>query len=119
MRFYLDEDLSVRIAEIARSMEVDVVAACECGNIGADDAIHLTFAAQEGRCVVTRNRDHFVALTVRFFEEQRTHAGVLIVPYTIPGDRFSLIAKAIAQYDRDHPEGITSYGVDFVSQERE
>ena len=114
MRFYLDEDLSGKIAAIARGMGVDVVAAHECGNSGSDDEIHLTFAAKEGRCLVTRNRDHFIALTVKFFEEQRPHAGVLVVPYSMPSDRFSLIAGAITQYDSDHPEGISDYWLDFV-----
>ena len=116
MRFYLDEDLSGRIAEIARSMDVDVVTAHECGNFGSDDDVHLAFAAKEGRCLVTRNRDHFIALTINFFEEGQPHAGVLIVPYTMPSDQFSLMAKAIAQYDHDHPEGIPAYALDYVSQ---
>ncbi len=115
MRFYLDEDLSGRIAEIAREMGIHIVTAHECGNLGVDDEVHLTFAAKEGRCLVTRNRDHFIALTVKFFEEERPHAGILIVPYTMPSDQFSPIARAIAQYNSDHPEGISDYGLDYVS----
>ena len=118
MRFYLDEDLSGKIAEIARGMGVDIVTAHECGNFGSEDGAHLAFAAKEGRCLVTRNRDHFIALTVRFFEEERPHAGVLVVPYTMPSDRFRLIAGAISQYDSDHPEGISAYGLDYVSPPR-
>ena len=115
MRFYLDEDLSGKIAEIARGMGVDIVSAHECGNFGSEDGVHLAFAASDGRCLVTRNRDHFIALTVKFFQEERPHAGVLVVPYTMPSDRFELIARAIAHYDSDHPEGISAYGVDYVS----
>lgn len=118
MRFYLDEDLSGKIADIARGMGVDMVSAHGCGNLGVEDDVHLAFAAKEGRCLVTRNRDHFIALTVKFFEEQRPHAGVLVVPYTLPGDRFRLIARAIAQYDSEHPEGISAYGLDYVSTPR-
>lgn len=118
MRFYLDEDLSGKIAEIARGMGVEIVAAHECGNLGSDDEDHLAFASKEGRCLVTRNRDHFVALTVKFIEEGRAHGGVLIVPYTMPGDRFGLIARAIAQYDMDHPEGISDYVLDYLSRPR-
>ncbi|TAK30048.1 MAG: hypothetical protein EPO21_20075 [Chloroflexota bacterium] len=118
MRFYLDEDLSGKIAEIARGMGVDIITAHESGNVGSGDDVHLAFAANEGRCLVTRNRDHFVALTVKFLEQERPHAGVLIVPYTMPGDQFSLIARAIARYDNEHPEGISEYGLDYVSQVR-
>lgn len=114
MRFYLDEDLSGTIAEIARGMGVDVATAHECGNRGSDDEVHLLSAARAGRCLVTRNRDHFVALTVRFLQDDLPHAGVLVVPFTIPADRFALVAAAIAQYNRDHPDGISPYGYDFV-----
>ncbi|MBI2865508.1 MAG: DUF5615 family PIN-like protein [Chloroflexi bacterium] len=115
MRFYLDEDLSGKIAEIARGVGIDIVTAHDSGNSGAEDQLHLAFAAKERRCLVTRNRDHFIALTVKFFEERRPHAGVLIVPYTMPSDRFSLIASALARFDGDHPEGITIYGLAFLS----
>ena len=118
MRFYVDEDLSGKIAEIARGMGVDIVTAHECGNFGSDDAVHLAFAANEGRCLLTRNRDHFIALTVKFFEEERPHAGVLVVPYTMPSDQFSLIARAITQYDSDHPDGMSKYGLDYLSRSR-
>lgn len=115
MKFYLDEDLSGRIAGIARGMGVDIVTAHECGNLGSDDETHLLAAARAGRCLVTRNRDHFVALSVRFFQEELPHAGVLVVPYTMPADRFSAVAAAISQYDRDHPGGISPYGFDYLS----
>lgn len=118
MKFYLDEDLSGKIAEIARGMGVDVVAARECGNCGSDDEVQLLAAARADRCLVTRNRDHFVALSVRFLQGDLPHAGVLVVPYTVPTDRFVLVAAAIAQYDRDHPDGISPYGYDYVSQPR-
>ncbi len=118
MKFYLDEDLSGAIAEIAREMRIDIVTAHECGNFGSDDDVHLLSAGKAGRCLVTRNRDHFVALTVKFFQDDLPHAGLLVVPYTMPADRFSLVATAIAQYDGDHPDGISAYGYDYLSSPR-
>ncbi len=118
MKFYLDEDLSGKIAEIARGMGIDIVTAHECGNYSSDDEVHLLAAARTGRCLVTRNRDDFVALSVRFLQDDLPHAGVLVVPYSIPTDHFSLVAAAIAQYDKDHPDGISPYGYDYVSRPR-
>jgi hypothetical protein len=118
VKFYLDEDLSGKIAEVARGMGADVVAAHECGNCSANDDTHLLAAARAGRCLVTRNRDHFVALSVRFLQEDLPHAGVLVVPYTMPTDRFGLVAAAIAQYERDHPDGISPFGYDYLSRPR-
>ena len=66
-------------------------------------------------CLVTRNRNDFIRLTIRFFNEHRPHSGVLIIPHTLPGDKFPFIAKAIVKYDLKHSEDIKSYGIDFLS----
>jgi predicted nuclease of predicted toxin-antitoxin system len=115
VKFYLDDDLSGRIGEVARKMGVDVTSAGECGYSGQDDAVHLAFAAREGRCLVTWNRDHFIALTVKFFNEEQPHAGVLIVPYSMPSDKFSAIATALTEYDESYPAGVFPYALDFLS----
>ena len=56
MRFYLDEDLSPRVAAIGRSLGLDVVSAIEVGHRGLDDEDQLLVAARDGRCLVTDNR---------------------------------------------------------------
>lgn len=115
MRYYLDEDLSPKIAEILRKHGIDAISAHEAGMLQAGDKEQLEKAASEGRCLVTRNRNDFIRLTVQLFNEHRRHAGVLIIPHTLPGDRFSLIAKAISKhYSRHSREILDSYTIDFL-----
>ncbi len=102
MRFYLDEDLSDRIAEITRARGIDVVSSHECDRDGLDDEQQLKLAAAEGRCLVTRNRNDFILLAVRFFEMGWPHAGVLMVSGSLPADRSSDLAAALAAYEREH-----------------
>lgn len=115
MRCYLDEDLSPKVAEIARGVcGLDVVSAHEVGTQEWTDEAQLRFAAEDGRCMVTRNRDHFIAETLAAFEAQAAHAGVLIVPQTLPNDRFTAIARALCAYAERFPEGMQPYTIDFL-----
>ena len=115
MKYYLDEDLSPKIAEILRKYGIDAVSAHEAGMVRASDREQLEKAVSEGRCFITRNRNDFIRLTVQFFNEQRKHFGVLIIPHTLPGDKFSLIARAINKYHAKHSrDKIEPYTIDFI-----
>ncbi len=115
MKFYLDEDLSPTIAEILRKHRIDAISAHEVGMLQATDSEQLERATSEKRCFVTRNRNDFIRLTVQFFNEHRPHNGVLIIPHTLPGDKFSLIAKAIIKYYGKHSKDVLEpYAIDFL-----
>ena len=50
MKLYLDEDISPRVAEIARGRcQLDVVSAHDIGAYGWNDAAQLRYAAEDGR----------------------------------------------------------------------
>ncbi len=115
MKFYLDEDLSPKIADILRKTGVDAVSAHETGAMEASDLQQLEFAARDKRCLVTRNRDDFMKLTIRFFNEHRPHHGILIIPHTIPGDQFSSMVALLKTFASRHPRGLTPYTISFLS----
>jgi len=114
VKFYLDEDLSPKIAEILRKSGIDALSAHEAGMCEVSDQRQLDFAAAEKRYLVTRNRDDFIRLTVQFFNDQRPHRGVLIVSYTLPGDQFSRIASLIKKFSSLHQKGLAPYSVAFL-----
>ncbi|MBM4136502.1 MAG: hypothetical protein FJ241_06680 [Nitrospira sp.] len=115
MKYYLDEDLSPKIAEILRKHHIDATCAHDIGMLQATDREQLERAASEGRCLITRNRNDFIRLTIQFFNEHRPHTGVLIIPHTLPGDNFSLIANATIKHHSKHSKDtLESYTVDFL-----
>jgi predicted nuclease of predicted toxin-antitoxin system len=115
MKFYLDEDSSQQVAVIARRRcGLDVVSAHEVGTNEAPDDVQLAYAAAEGRCLVTRNRDHFIEATLAAFAAQTPHAGLLIIPRSWPGDRPAAIAAALCDYATRFPEGLSPYTINFL-----
>lgn|SRR3990172_1249440 len=118
MRFYLDENLPQQIAQIGRSMNVDIVSSHELGQSGKRDDEQLLFAAREQRCLVTRDLRDFILLTVRFFEQALPHGGVLVLSRDLRQRAFSAIASAIVAYEADHPEGMNPYAVHFLGPAR-
>lgn len=114
MRVYLDENMPPQIAAIARAQGLDAVSGHELGHRGFPDDDVLRLAALDRRCVVTRNRDDFVRLTLLFFENEWPHAGVLIVPNSFPHDQFARIARALVGYAGDWENDLPHYTIDFL-----
>ena len=112
MKLYIDEDLSPVIAEMLRGRNVDAVSAHETGGRGLSDEEQLRRAGGEGRCLVTRNRDDFIRLTLRWYTDQQPHFGVLIIPFAVPSTRFAMVVEALAT----HAAGsdLPPYTIDFL-----
>jgi hypothetical protein len=70
VKFSLDEDLSPKIAEIARKVSMDCTSAHEVNMLQASDYDQLVYAVAEKRCHATKNRDDFITLSVMFFNDQ-------------------------------------------------
>jgi len=114
VKICLDEDIAPEVAVILRSLGVDATSVHELGRQGLSDREQLELAAVEGRCLVTRNRNDFIILTREFFEKGLPHAGVLILPWTVPPDNFRLVAKRIVLYAKRAGGSATEYLFDFV-----
>jgi predicted nuclease of predicted toxin-antitoxin system len=117
MRFLLDEDVNPAVAEIGRGLGLDVVSVHELQRNGFDDEPQLQYAAVEHRIFVTRNRDDFIKLTVDFFHAGHAHAGVLIVPHSLPNNQPARLAHALHRWHERHEGDDESfqYTIDFLT----
>ncbi len=104
MRFLLDEDLHPGIAEIGRGLGLDVVTVHAIGRRGFSDEEQLRFATAEQRVLLTRNRNDFIRLTVSFFQTSELHAGILIVPHSLPNHLPERIAHALRRWADANPK---------------
>ncbi|MBE0425167.1 MAG: DUF5615 family PIN-like protein [Nitrospirae bacterium] len=114
MKLLLDEDLSPKIAIILRERGIDVLSVYEIGCAGLTDQEQLEYAASEGRCFVTRNRNDYIILTRQFFSSNISHKGVLIISSSYKPNDFKEIADAILGYVSGWQENPTDYLFDFI-----
>jgi predicted nuclease of predicted toxin-antitoxin system len=116
VKYVLDEDVNPRTAEIARGLGLDVVSVHEIGRRTLSDGEQLELAAQEGRILVTRNRDEFIEATLNFFRTGQPHAGVLIIAHTLPNSDPERMAHALAGWhaERADHEKLAPYTIDFL-----
>lgn len=115
MKYYLDEDLDPSIATAGRALGVDVISAHERGARGLTDDEQLARAAADARCLVTFNRNDFVAVTRMAYDKGRPHCGVLLVPPQFRYSRHGVIAKALAVHAARFLEGdLPPYTIDFL-----
>lgn len=110
IRFYLDADVSPKVAVIGRGLGLDVVSAHEVGMTEAADADQMARAAAEGRVLVTRNRDDFLALTLAAYHDRAPHRGLLVVRELSPSHRASRLAHALRRWATARTT-VASYGV--------
>jgi hypothetical protein len=115
MIFHLDEDQSHRVRSVAEARySLGVTTTRDERMSRFTDREQLAFAGREGRCIVTRNGAHFIALTAEFLAEGLPHAGVLIVPRSMENHEYDRIARALAWFHHLYPGGVPAYFVGYL-----
>ena len=80
------------------------------------DEEQLARAAADGRCLVTYNRDDFIAVTRRAYDKGQPHYGVLLVPPQLRYSRYGVIATAlVAHAARFGHEDSPPYSIEYLN----
>lgn len=104
--FYLDEDVSLRLAHLLVAHGNHVATTDEEGRKGASDARQLLFAAERGWTLLTNNGDHYRLLHDAWlvwaheWGIMHRHAGILVLPHVVATD-LARVAEAIHQFASD------------------
>jgi len=75
---YLDEDVSVLIADMLRARGFVAVTTHEAGLLGSTDAEQLEFAVGQRKAFLTHNRVDFESLARQYFSTSHTHYDIII-----------------------------------------
>jgi len=78
LRLYLDEDVDVLLADLMAARGFDCLTTVNAGHLGWSDEAHLDYALQESRILISHNRQDFEQLAVRWWRQQKQHAGIII-----------------------------------------
>ncbi len=80
MRLYLDDDsVSGLLIRLLRDVGHDVEIPADTGLAGEDDPVHLTYAVEEGRVLLSGNHDDFQKLHNLIVRTGGVHPGILVV----------------------------------------
>ncbi len=85
-RLFTDEDVYAAIAPALRKAGLDAVSTPEAGRLGESDESQLSYAASEGRVLVTFNVAHFADLHTVWMREGRHHSGIIVSSQRPIGD---------------------------------
>jgi hypothetical protein len=114
VKFYIDEDISPKVAEILRKHGIDGVSAHDIGLAGASDEDQFAEAVSRKCAIVTRNRDDFITLTVQAFENRSPHYGLVVISHRISGSDFGEMAALLEKCAKKNPEGMGAYTIEFI-----
>lgn len=87
IEFYLDEDVSVLIADLVRARGFAASTTQESGQLGSSDVGQLEYAIAQRKALLTHNRADFEHSARQYFSTGRSHYGIIIAvrrpPYEI------------------------------------
>jgi uncharacterized protein with PIN domain len=92
-----------------------VLSVHEIDRRGYQDEDQLRFSTSEQRILITRNRDDFLRLSLSFFQTGELHAGILIVPRSLPNHLPERIAHALRRWQQERPGDPGPYFTDFLA----
>jgi predicted nuclease of predicted toxin-antitoxin system len=91
IELYLDEDVSVLVADLIRARGFAVTTTLEAGNLGCTDLEQLEYAVAHQQSLLTHNRADFEALAQTYFSSGREHEGIVIAVRRLPKEIVSRV----------------------------
>jgi predicted nuclease of predicted toxin-antitoxin system len=109
IELYLDEDVSVLIAELLRVRGFTAQTTQEAGRKNANDAEQLAYAVSQRHALLTHNRDDFATLAQAYFAAGHKHHGIIIAVRRPPHELVKRLMITLNQITADEIEDQVIY----------
>ena len=109
IELYLDEDVSVVIADLLRARGFSASTTVEAGNLGFSDHDQLEYAISQHRTLLTHNRADFETLAKEFSSAERTHGGIIIAVRRWPSEICSRLLAILNSMTHDEIQNQVLY----------
>ena len=98
LKLFLDEDVNPLLAQDLRRRGYDVITPSEIDRLGRSDREQLEYAREQGRVILTHNRDDFLELAKEYATRQITYTGILYVPQMPYGQLLKRVLIFLANF---------------------
>ena len=107
---YLDEDVSVVVADMLKARGFSVMATRDAGRLGATDIEQLEYAARHGKTLVTHNRVDFEELHRLYLAQGRENWGIIVLGRHRPAILTASLLKLLNRFTADEFRNQLFYG---------
>jgi hypothetical protein len=116
LRFYTDTHIARAVAEQLRAHGVDIVRCEEVGLAEASDLEHLDYATQQGRVMITQDKD-FLRLHSEWQQQNKSHAGIMFCLPHLRGLKYAgVIIRLCLDYHELIAGGAGTLEEDIINQ---
>ncbi len=100
---FLDECVDRRLAATLVALGFDVVTVQQAHRESEDDEDQLLYATREGRMLLSHNQIDFRRWHAAFARQGRPHAGIVLIPQTVPLARLEIRARLMLDWVAEAP----------------
>jgi predicted nuclease of predicted toxin-antitoxin system len=84
IKFYLDEDVDVRLASALRGKGFDAITTRDAEKLTASDSEQLAFATLNKKTIITSNVSDYAKLHSEYQKLKKMHGGIIVTVQQIP-----------------------------------
>lgn len=109
IELYLDEDVSVLIAELLRARGFVAITTRDAQQLQNSDAAQLAYAVSQQKTLLTHNRADFEKLAQEYAAREQTHYGIILAARCPPYELVRRLMRILNQVTADEMKNQIRY----------